>query len=322
MESSSRDLTRLESEKEQARESENASGEVKTMKKVMMGKCEFELDGKYITEMRDSNDILGDTEALRKRMQEDGYLLIRGLHNREEVLDARMEALQILHERGKLDPNYPLEEGVIAPGKGGGIYTNKKLPKLVKVVEGPRIMGFFDRFLGGECLTYDFKWARNVSHGESSPAHYDIVYMGRGTKNLYTCWTPLCDISYEMGGVSVCLGSHHFEKIKQTYGRMDVDSDRDDISGEGFSNDPLEMVDKFGGRWATTEFKAGDALIFGMYLMHGSLTNTTNQFRLSVDTRYQLRSDPVDERWVGESPKGHYRTGKIGMKEARDKWGI
>lgn len=290
------------------------------MKKVMIGKCEFELDGKYVTQMRDSNDILDDVEALRERMQEDGYLLIRGLHDRNEVLEARSEALHILNAKGKLDPNYPVEEAVIGSGSRGGMYTNEKLPKLVKVVEGHRITEFFDRFLGGESMTFDFKWARNVGKGESSLAHYDIVYMGRGTKNLYTAWTPLCDISYEMGGVCVCLGSQHFDKIKQTYGQMDVD--RDDISGEGFSSDPIEMVEKFGGKWATTEYRAGDVLIFGMYLMHGSLTNTTNQFRFSVDTRFQLRSEPVDERWVGAKPRGHYQSGKGSMQEARAKWGV
>lgn len=290
------------------------------MKKVLMGKHEFELGSKYMIEMRDSNDILNDTDALRQRMKEDGYLLLRGFHNREDVLAARLEALEIMKEKGNLDPNFPLEDGIILEGKKGAMYTTKKLPKLVKVVESPQILAFFDRFLGGESLTFDFKWARCVSHGESSPAHYDVVYMGRGTKNLYTSWTPLCDISYEMGGVSVCLGSQHFDKVKKTYGELDVD--RDDVLGEGFTNNPVELVDKFGGQWATTEYRAGDVLIFGMYLMHGSLTNTTNQYRVSVDTRFQLRSEPADDRWVGDNPVGHTKTGKIRMEEARANWGV
>ncbi|GMA63839.1 hypothetical protein GCM10025859_42790 [Alicyclobacillus fastidiosus] len=184
------------------------------------------------------------------------------------------------------------------------------------------MMGFFDEFLGGPSLTYDVKWLRGVPQNEFSGAHYDIVYMGRGTKNVYTTWTPIGDVSYEMGGLALCLGSQHFDKIKETYGQMDVD--RDNVVG-WFSNDPIEVVDKFGGQWATTEFQAGDAIIFGMYIMHGSVTNTSNRYRISVDTRYQLASEPVDERWYGEKPKMHYAWSKgktVSMEEARQKWGV
>ena len=45
--------------------------------------------------------------------------------------------------------------------------------------------------------------------------------------------------------------------------------------------------------------------MFNMTLVHGSLDNQTNRFRLSTDTRYQLLADPIDERWVGERPPGH-----------------
>ena len=103
-----------------------------------------------------------------------------------------------------------------------------------------------------------------------------------------------------------------------------MDADKDNVTG-WFSNDPVEIIDKYGGQWGTSEFKAGDALIFGMYMMHASLVNTTNYYRLSVDTRYQLSSEPADERWTGTNPTGHYNLGKgtpVTMEEARRKWGV
>ncbi|MGQ9789358.1 MAG: hypothetical protein ACUVR7_01685 [Armatimonadota bacterium] len=112
------------------------------------------------------------------------------------------------------------------------------------------------------------------------------------------------------------------EKLKQTYGRMDVD--RDNVAG-WFSNDPVELVEQFGGRWLTTEFEMGDALIFGMFTMHASLNNVTSSYRLSCDTRYQRADEPADERWIGENPIGHYAWGKgqtVSMEEARKRWGI
>jgi hypothetical protein len=292
--------------------------------KITMGNRELEMGGKYLTELRESNDILGSPEALRRRIAEDGYLFIREFHDREQVLRARNEYLIDLQRMGRLKPGAPLEEGVIGgENKGAGSQgANLDHPQLLNLVNSQRVMGFFDTFLGGPSLTYDHKWLRAVSKGESTGAHYDIVYMGRGTKNVFTTWTPLGDISYEMGGLAVCLGSQHFEKIKQTYGQMDVD--RDNVTG-WFSNDPVEIIENFGGQWATAEFRAGDALIFGMYVMHGSMTNTTERYRISVDTRYQLANEPVDERWIGKKPKGHYAWGQgqtVAMDEARKHWGV
>jgi hypothetical protein len=291
---------------------------------VQMGSRHMEMGGKYLTELRESNDILGDFEALRQRIKEEGYLLIRGFHDQEQVLKAKHEYLQELKAIDRLAPGTAMEEGIIGPeNKGAGTQgVNLEHPELLTLVNSQRIMHFFDQFLDGPSLTYDHKWLRAVANGDCTGAHYDVVYMGRGTKNLYTVWTPLGDISYKMGGLAVCLGSQHFDKIKQTYGQMDVD--RDNVTG-WFSDDPIEIVDKFGGQWATTEFHAGDVIIFGMFMLHGSLTNTSDRYRMSVDTRYQLKSEPIDERWIGKKPKGHYAWGQgntVSMEDARKEWGI
>lgn len=297
--------------------------------KVTIGQRELEMGGKYLTELRDSNDIMNDMEALRARLEEDGYLLIRGFHDRERIMSARMEFLRKLHSMGRLDPDYPLEEGVIAKDNKGAMWggSGEKLqadfPHFLDTVNHPSVMEFFDRLLGGESMTYDYKWPRAIPHGGNTGAHYDVVYMGRGTKRVYTMWTPFGDTSLEMGTLAMCLGSQHFERIKQTYGEMDVD--RDNVATGWFSEDPIEIVDTFGGQWATTEFQAGDAIIFGMYMMHTSLNNNTNRYRISADTRYQLASEPVDERWIGRKPKGHYAWGQTPSKsvaDARKEWGV
>src|SRR5689334_12107987 len=67
--------------------------------------------------MRESNDILADVESLRARMADDGYLFFRGLLDRDEVLDARRFIMQKLADRGDLDPNFPLMDGIPAPAK-------------------------------------------------------------------------------------------------------------------------------------------------------------------------------------------------------------
>jgi ectoine hydroxylase-related dioxygenase (phytanoyl-CoA dioxygenase family) len=121
------------------------------------------------------------------------------------------------------------------------------------------------------------------------------------------------------------VGSHNlpgFAKMRETYGQMDVDRDR--VTG-WFTNDPLEITQKFGGQWQTANMRAGDVIIITMFTLHGSTNNTTNRWRLSCDTRFQPAADPADERWVGENPKAHYawHSGETKpMDVARAEWGV
>ncbi|GGD76904.1 phytanoyl-CoA dioxygenase family protein [Paenibacillus nasutitermitis] len=297
--------------------------------KLMMGNQEMEMGSKYLMELRSSNDLMDDTEALRARLQEDGYLLIRGFHDRSKVLNAHREFCQGLAKQGKLDPDAQVEEGVIGPENKGGMWgkgaseLEAEFPSFLEIVNSPKVFGLFDRLLGGPSMTFDYKWPRAVGHGGNTGAHYDIVYMGRGTKNLYTMWTPMADIPLEQGTLAMLLGSQHYAKVRETYGQMDVD--RDNVATGWLSDDPIELVDTFGGQWATTAFEAGDLIIFGMFMMHASFNNTTNRYRISSDTRYQLASEPADPRWVGKKPKAHYAWGKEPLKsveDARKEWGI
>lgn len=297
--------------------------------KVTVAKQEMEIGSKYLGTLRDSNAILHEPSELRERMAEDGYLLLRGLHDPARVQAVRDMILGNLAENDQIDTSFPVSEGVVKAGARGAFLGGSKAltrnQTFLDLVESHRILDFFAHFLRSDVLTFDYKWLRVIGPGDFSGAHYDIVYMGRGTHNLYTCWTPITDVSYDMGPLALLVGSHRgegFERVKATYGQMDVD--RDHVTG-AFSNDPMEMVEKFGGQWQTTEFEMGDAVIFGMFTMHGSLTNTSIRYRLSCDTRYQRADEPVDERWIGENPPAHYAWTKgetVPMEEARRAWQV
>jgi ectoine hydroxylase-related dioxygenase (phytanoyl-CoA dioxygenase family) len=294
-----------------------------------MGIRELQLGGQYLGALRDSTDLKGDFDAIRGRFDEDGYVLIRKFHDPAKVLNARRALLDSLDNAGQIDRRFALDEGVIAEGGrgsfAGGAQAAARIPSYLEVVESPDVLEFFANFLQGPAITFDFKWLRAVATGGFTGSHYDVVYMGRGTLNLFTLWTPLGRTTYDMGTLAILEGSHcseRLEKLRATYGKMDVD--RDNIEG-WFSNDPIEVVEKFGGRWLTTEFEPGDAIFFGMFTLHGSLNNSTNRYRISCDTRYQRADEPADERWVGENPKGHYAWNKspaLPMEKAREKWGV
>ena len=58
----------------------------------------------------------------------------------------------------------------------------------------------------------------------------------------------------------------------------------------------------------------GDVLILSMYTLHCSHDNQTNHLRISTDSRYQLVSESIDPRWIGEDPPGngiHAKRGTI-----------
>ena len=293
---------------------------------VTMGRVPLEMDGPYLGWMRDSNDLLNNASALRSRLEQDGYLLIRGLHNRAKVERVRELMCHNLAENDQLVPGSdPLECRVREGAHGAFLGGSKALTRseeFLNMVEAPELMQFFARYFEQSVITYDYKWLRVVGPGEFTGAHYDVVYMGRGTHNLLTCWSPITPVSLDRGPLAVLTGSSHRLQLEANYGKMDVD--RDHVTG-AFSNNPLEMIELFGGRWLTSEFEPVDAVIFGMFNMHGSLDNNTAQFRISCDCRYQPAAEPADERWMGANPPAHYAWMKgetVTMEAARERWGV
>lgn len=273
-----------------------------------------------------------DAATMRARLEEDGYLLVRGAQDRNQVLDARRELLAAMRAEGLIDPACGPLEARPAPGVDGSRFHGgdnalTACPAFRRVVESDRIRTLLTRILGGEVLTFTYKWMRSVGPGGFTGAHYDVVYMGRGSPRLLTVWTPFGDLEYANGPLALVPGSHRlpgYGRVRETYGRMDVDRDR--VAG-WFADDPQDVTGHFGGTWATSRFQAGDVLIFGMYMMHMSLANTSGEFRLSADTRWQLASDPVDPRWAGQVPTGHSEwmsdpARMVQMTDKRQEWGV
>ena len=70
------------------------------------------------------------------------------------------------------------------------------------------------------------------------------------------------------------------------------------LNGTGWlTMDPSDLT-RYGSKWKTTDFAAGDVLIFSMQTLHMSTTNMTNKARISCDTRWQPSSEPLDPRYT------------------------
>lgn len=285
-----------------------------------------------------SDSLVGEPGALRARLQRDGYLFVPGLLDRQAVRAGRLELLGQVQAHGALDPAYPLEEGVLRPDADElGLWQSYPASSeaLLSVLHGEPMMSFFAGILGGEVRSYDFVWLRHQPPSHGVEPHCDLVFMGRGTPDVLTCWTPFGDIPLGGGGLMLLEDSHRQSPARVAdYLRQDVDSycvngpnaaavrhgtmkwehwDRPapgrEWGGE-LAHDAVALREEWGGRWLTApEFRMGDVLIFTMKTVHAGTDNDTRALRLSTDSRYQRADAPVDERWVtgadGEEPVGH-----------------
>src|SRR5208337_2352580 len=230
-------------------------------------------------ELRSSIDLLQDPKTLQSRMTQDGYLFMPGLLNRDEVLAAREEILKRLDAAGYIDRSHPLLDAIPSAEVKDGFVPqlatdNAPLEKVI--FHGP-MMSFYETFLGGRVRHFDFVWLRAKRPGitDATPPHYDVVFMGRGTKRLYTSWTPLEDIPLEKGGLMLLENSHRQEEVKSTYGALDVDTYcenkteaksilsgekqwEDRVNGGKYDDDAIAVRERLGGRWLTADFRAGD----------------------------------------------------------------
>jgi hypothetical protein len=288
----------------------------------------LDMDESKVGLLRDSSDAAGDVDELRRRFAEDGYLYLKGYLDRDAVLAARSSLTERLAGEGILDERFPHAEAVCRPGSGYVFkpeITNNNAA-VQRLLYSGRLLEFYRTFFGEEVRHYDFTWLRAIGPGKGTNPHCDLPYMGRGTHRHMTCWLPYSDISFDLGGLMVLERSHQRMDLLKHYVYRDVDAyceNREkevEVAKTGkwtfsgtLSHNPPVIRNKFGGRWLTAEFRAGDFLTFGMFLVHASLDNRSdNRLRISSDSRYQRASEPIDDRWIGANPPGHSSAGKRG----------
>lgn len=158
--------------------------------------------------VRSSAELLGQPEALRRRLDEDGYLYIPGFFDPGLIMAARQSVCERLAGAGLLDPAHPIIEAVVRPGRTSNYNGElaRDNPAVQRVVYGPELLGFYAQLFGEPVRHFDYTWFRALTRGQGSTPHCDLVYMGRGTHQLLTCWIPYGDVPLEMGGVMLLEG--------------------------------------------------------------------------------------------------------------------
>ena len=263
-------------------------------------------------------------EQLRNSLNNDGYLLLREVIDKNSITKARNDVFEKLNNVDELtDPFY---EG-ISSGRSrrdelhkdrGDFWENVSNTKsLRKITNGNILQGVFSRIFGISSIGFDFIFLRAVSGGKFTHMHCDAGFFTRKTQKVLTCWLVFTDITIDKGPLFIIEGSHKFSDIKTKYNGFDVDIHKH--MKATIDTDPITFAKQRNSKILTTQFRPGDALIFGMYTVHGTFENYANdkKIRLTCDIRFQPNNEIKDPRYFGPNPTGTTGAGYGELNSAR-----
>lgn len=164
---------------------------------------------------------------LRKRLEQDQYVFVKGLIPREDVLAMREHYFSQYEGTGLLKPDAPYVDGIynseddaaLHRGIGGGDPEGKDLGRLIEAHKTPRYQHFVHhpklrkmvRDLMGwdeEIMLQRSMLRHNVpsspgekAKGQATGVHYDKLFLRGGDAFFLTAWVPIGDIRPTGGGL-------------------------------------------------------------------------------------------------------------------------
>lgn len=179
-----------------------------------------------------SSDPLLPMEELRKRYQEDGYLFLKNLIPREDVLKARADYFHFLSPSGVLKPGTKPVQGIFDPDKdpegfpgiGAGSSGKNARPGGDKATlfvdlalkahtedwycedfcKHPALSEFVAKFTGWGDNTLFLRRSllrNNIPGTKAIGVHYDQIFLRYGDVTNLTAWCPMGDIDIRGGGL-------------------------------------------------------------------------------------------------------------------------
>lgn len=254
---------------------------------------------------------------LRDQYAEQGYLWLRGLLDRTEVLDFRRRYFGAFAGAGLLAPGSDPVEGLYAGGGEDKAVVRRIMGEAVMWATyeafclARPILQFYEALMGGPPYLHKRKLIRYTKPNDAActGAHYDLTYLRAGTDRLHTSWIPIGDIPVEMGGLIYLEGSDGWgRQLEAEFSRKNADLPPEErlsafnknMSETGWLTKDLPgLAERMPGRWLMADYAAGDMVVHSPYMIHASTANESaeGRMRLSTDIRYQLVSDQIDPRW-------------------------
>jgi hypothetical protein len=243
-------------------------------------------------ELTDSSHLLGDGPALRARVAADGYVFLRQLLPSASVRAVGSAGLRSLQRAGWTASGAdPLVAPPLLPIKAvrmrdafGDVGYRRILaaPAFNELAFSPALTDLMAQILGPMGFCYPLKIPRVVYPVDLVPRQPgNFVHKDYGAvQDMFTCWVPLGDVPRTLGGLAVRPGSHHSASVRAR---------------------PLHRLER---GWVTTDYAAGDVLVFHCMTTHAALPNREGRLRFSGEYRWQLADQPAPRRMV-IGPNGH-----------------
>lgn len=248
-----------------------------------------------LVELKDSTPYLDDPSHLSRNLEEDGYLLLRGLLDWELVDTVKRDIMDILRGHHIIEDDEgsePLWSGGPQPNETEYMAFYEKVVQLDSfnnMAESQEIVATLEGVIGEPLRVWKQRLFRVIYPTPDAPpeaanvgAHQDgAVKFGYRAQIFYTCWIPLLEITESIGGLALVPGSHH-QGVMALEGT--VASSHKDPKKQGAAGVRLEVPD---GSWASTAYQVGDVIFFTNLTIHRGLPNFSDRIRLSCDFRYQ-----------------------------------
>ncbi len=256
-------------------------------------------------------------EDIKTIFASQGYIWLKGLLDKEEVVAFRKKYFTTLKDTGIVKETVPIELGIFSGAMENKTVTNQKIAELVlwqeyeQLCRSAALVNLMENYFGGSVHLHKRKLIRHtLPHDKNATgAHYDLTYLRAGTDQLITAWIPIGDVSIEMGGLIYLEGTHSWgkqkeaefaEKNKELSLEERINAFNKNMGEVGWlTKDLPTLAEKLNTRWLCANYEAGDVVLHSPYMIHASTMNQDAQgrMRLSTDIRYQLAEDAIDMRW-------------------------
>ncbi|KAI8263722.1 fungal specific transcription factor domain protein [Colletotrichum sp. SAR11_239] len=296
-------------------------------------------NGGVLDDVRLLQPVYSDTpiEEIQKRYWQDGVVWVKGLLNPDMVNKMRSDYLTFVNNgTGMLKPGTDPADGIFS----GLDWREFLLPGAVRVAcglkdEGPFVdnaiashsAAFYQDFKDkvgrelepfvGKLAGFEESWCLPrsllrcaVPGGETTPVHYDQIFLRAGPPTSVTAWVPIGDVELEGGGLIYLDRSAEIgKKYEQDFSRVNAKlPDADRISAFNRNMEKGGWLDrnakKFGEHWArgwlVGAYEAGDVVFHTPYAVHAGAMNQSpkGRIRVSTDLRFVDKTKPYDERWT------------------------